>query len=88
MGEARAHLCHLGGAVCAYLLIDDSQQIHEIYGLTIADALGFQPAFGLRPQDFGELIVTALAAGPLLVAIGLVDLFRVPQRRARIHCTR
>ena len=59
----------------AYLLIDDSQQIHETHGLAIADALGFQPAFVLRPRDFGELIVTALAAGPLLGTIGLVYLF-------------
>ena len=71
----RALIYVIWAVLFAYLLIDDSQQIHEIYGLTIADALGFQPAFGLRPQDFGELIVTALAAGPLLVAIGLVYLF-------------
>lgn len=58
-----------------YLLVDDSQQIHETYGVVIADTLGLRPAFGLRAQDFGELIVTALAAMPLFGAISLVYLF-------------
>ena len=66
-----------------HLLIDDSQQIHETYGLAIADAFGFQPAFGLRALDFGELVVTALAAGPLLGAIGLAYLF-APRSEERV----
>ena len=71
----RALIYVIWAVLFVYLLIDDSQQIHETYGLAIADALGFQPAFGLRALDFGELIVTALAAGPLLGTIGLVYLF-------------
>ena len=65
-----------------YLLVDDSQQIHETYGIKIADALGLKPAFGLRARDFGELAVTAIAAVPLFSLISLTYLFgaRTPDR--------
>jgi hypothetical protein len=65
-----------------YLLIDDSQQIHETYGEKIAVALAFKPAFGLRAQDFGELAVTAIAAVPLFSLIAAAYLL-TSQRDAR-----
>lgn len=71
----RAAIYVVWSLLFVYLLVDDSQQIHETYGVVIADALGLRPAFGLRAQDFGELIVTALAAVPLFGAITLIYLF-------------
>jgi hypothetical protein len=52
-------------ALFLYLLVDDSQMIHERLGLWLATTLGLRPAIGLRPEDFGELLVTAGAAAPL-----------------------
>jgi len=43
-----------------YLLIDDSFEIHEKLGQIIAETFNFQPWFGLRAVDFGELIVYAV----------------------------
>lgn len=66
MSLGRRSVVYLAWALLfLYLLIDDSQQIHETYGRKIASALEFQPALGLRAQDFGELAVTAIAAVPL-----------------------
>lgn len=67
-----------------YLLIDDSQQIHERFGEQIANAWQLHPMFGLRARDFGELIVTAIAAVPLALVIGAAYVFS--GRRARIFC--
>lgn len=49
------------GLVFAYLFLDDTFQIHEKVGKYLADNFNFSPAFGLRPQDFGELAVSAVA---------------------------
>ena len=58
-------------ALFAYLLADDSLSIHERVGFAIAQNLEFTPLFGLRPPDFGELLVTAIIAGILLSLIGI-----------------
>lgn len=44
----------------AYLLCDDAIQIHEIVGEAIAQRLALAGAFSLRPEDFGELIVSGI----------------------------
>lgn len=46
-------------AVYLYLLADDSLRIHEQLGGVIKTAFDLRPAYGLRGQDFGELLVTA-----------------------------
>ena len=51
----------------ALIALDDSLRIHEFFGSLIEKGLSLQPAFGLRPQDLGELMVwsalgTAVAA--------------------------
>jgi hypothetical protein len=61
-------------ALFLYLLLDDRLQIHEIVGQRLADAFGFPAAFGLRPQDFGELLVTGVAASVLLGVIAVAYL--------------
>lgn len=47
--------------VFSYILFDDALQIHENFGNRIAAHIDFIPPFGLRPQDIGELAVTATA---------------------------
>jgi hypothetical protein len=68
----RAFLYLGWAALFLYLLLDDSLSIHENGGELVAQALGFSPMIGLRPQDFGELAATAffglLYAGILVVA--------------------
>ena len=54
--------------VFAYLLCDDALSIHQTVGLRLASVFGLTPRFGLRPQDFGELAVTA-AAGTILLGL-------------------
>lgn len=56
-------------AVFGYFLADDFLQLHERYGNLIATRLGFSPPFGLRPQDVGELLVSATAGTSLLVPL-------------------
>jgi len=41
-----------------YLLIDDTLRVHETMGRHIVSYFEYQPAFGLRAQDFGELSVS------------------------------
>ena len=53
-----------------YLLFDDAMQIHEKLGGVIGAHLHLVPFAGLRGQDFGELIVSALAGALLLTLIG------------------
>jgi hypothetical protein len=50
-----------------YFLLDDSMSIHELVGGHIVVWTGLRPAFGLRAQDFGELIVTAAAGFSFLI---------------------
>jgi hypothetical protein len=65
-----------------YFLFDDSTEFHETFGALLSDFFHFQPAFGLRPVDFGELAVSA-AFGLLfliLIAAGFYLSDRVTRR--------
>lgn len=53
-----------------YVLLDDTVQIHEHLGLIISKSLNFLPSFNLRPEDFGELIVSACFGLFFLIFIG------------------
>lgn len=59
-------------SVFAYFLLDDSLRVHERLGRHVAKALDFAPIGGLRLQDYGEAIVSGVAAvvllGPLVLA--------------------
>lgn len=61
----------LWATVFAYLLCDDAIRIHERVGSKIANNFEFDPIFGLRFQDFGELSVTVIAFVLLLTPIGV-----------------
>ena len=53
-----------------YLLLDDSLRIHENFGGYLVRYFGFQPEFGLRAQDFGELSVSILFGALLFLFLG------------------
>ena len=55
-------------AVFAYVLADDALMLHERGGKALARLFDFQPMFGLRFNDWGELLVSAVA-GSLLLAV-------------------
>ncbi|MGM1030775.1 MAG: hypothetical protein ACQEWM_13030 [Actinomycetota bacterium] len=66
----------------AFLLLTDTFGLHERYGRELSEALGLEPAFGLRAQDFGEMIVfvgAALVTIPIALA-GLWLASRVDRR--------
>lgn len=69
----------------AVIVLDDSLMIHEVFGHRLSKALAFEPAFGLQPQDFGELTVWAML-GIVVVAVLAVG-FRFSDRRARATST-
>ena len=55
-----------------YLLLDDALSIHESLGGYVATHMVFAPAIGLRAQDFGELVVSAIAAVFFLTPLALL----------------
>jgi 4-amino-4-deoxy-L-arabinose transferase-like glycosyltransferase len=58
-------------ALFLYFLLDDSLRVHERLGRHVAMALDFQPAWGLRLQDYGEMLVSAFAGLGLFLPLGL-----------------
>jgi hypothetical protein len=52
-----------------YLMLDDSLALHENLGAHLAERLLFQPAYGLRAVDYGELLVYALFGGAFFFTI-------------------
>ncbi len=64
-----------------YLLLDDSLKIHERLGGIISNELGLSPAFKLRAQDFGEIIVSACVGFFFLIFIAIA--YRFGDRMSR-----
>lgn len=64
-----------------YLFIDDSFELHETLGLRLSRKLNFTSAYGLRAQDFGELLVSITAG--LSFAVLLAISYRHGKKRAR-----
>ena len=54
-----------------FMFFDDAAQIHERLGIRVAQVLPLPNTFGLRPQDFGELIVSAALGLGFLSGIAL-----------------
>ena len=54
-----------------YFLFDDSFEFHERFGAFLADFLNFQPRFGLRERDFGELVVSGFFGALFFISIGI-----------------
>jgi hypothetical protein len=59
------------GVVFAFLLMDDAFQIHEHFGKWLAAQYTLPVAFGLRPDDIGELL---FAAGIGVVTFSLIGI--------------
>jgi len=57
-----------------FLLADDALELHERVGGQIAAVMEFEPPFGLRRQDVGELAFVAAIGGAML---GLMSAFYV-----------
>ncbi len=55
--------------VFTYFLLDDGLQLHEKLGAALAEKYQFKELFGLRPQDFGELAITAMAGAVLFIGL-------------------
>lgn len=53
-----------------YFLIDDSLQVHENLGYFLIKYFTLQPGFGLRAQDYGELLVSAFFGIVIFSLIG------------------
>ena len=67
----KQHIIYLSWSLLfIYLLLDDCFQIHEIGGSLLAAYFDFKPMFRLRPQDFGELIVSSVFGFIFLTFIG------------------
>ncbi len=68
----RRHLVLLAWAgFFGFLLIDDALQVHERVGFWLGRRLGLPGVGGLRPDDFGELLVAATAGASLLALLAI-----------------
>lgn len=54
-----------------YVLFDDALSLHENLGLAASNLLAFSGGLGLRPRDWGELLVTGIIGCLLLLPIAL-----------------
>ncbi len=59
----------------SFLLADDALKLHENWGLILSTALEIPPKMGLRPNDWGEILVYLGVGIPILVFIGLTYRF-------------
>ncbi|HEY5761556.1 MAG TPA: hypothetical protein VIU34_37300 [Steroidobacter sp.] len=59
------------GIVFTFLLLDDAFQMHEHFGKWLAAQYSLPVAFGLRPDDIGELLFAAFVGGVTLLLIGI-----------------
>ncbi|GHG11422.1 hypothetical protein ACFSYD_25275 [Paracoccus aerius] len=67
--ETRSRLALFLAALFAFAWLDDSSQYHERMGAILVKNINLPSAFGLRAQDFGELLAWALAT-TLLFLLG------------------
>jgi hypothetical protein len=54
-----------------YFLFDDAYRLHERLGISISEYWNLKEMLNLRPQDYGELIVTAIAGSVIFSCIGV-----------------
>lgn len=69
--------------VFVYVLFDDAISIHENIGHLASNLFAFAAELGLRAQDWGELLVTALAGVVLLTPV--VIAYLRASARERMH---
>ena len=54
-----------------FLMLDDALQLHERIGLWLGRRLGLPAVGGLRPDDFGEILVAGTVGASLLLVLVL-----------------
>ena len=54
-----------------FFLLDDSLSLHELAGELLAEKYNFEPKFGLRAVDFGELGFVAVMGSIILFTMGI-----------------
>ena len=59
--------------VFVFLLIDDASQLHERVGTWLGRTYELPVAFGLRPDDIGELLFAALVGASMLALVGFAS---------------
>ena len=64
--------CWLG--IFSYVFLDDTFQIHERLGAWVSRSFGLAGPFGLRGDDTGEILVSAVAG--VLVCVSLIAAWR------------
>ncbi len=57
------------GIFFVYLLVDDALGVHEKVGKLVSEKFITATPFGVRPQDLGELAISGIAGGILLLLI-------------------
>lgn len=67
--DCRSRTALFLAVLCGFIWLDDAAQYHERVGSALSDAMALDAAFGLRAQDFGELLAWAVAAGLLLALL-------------------
>ncbi len=65
----RAPLYLFWVALFAYLLLDDSLRLHEVWGLRLAEAANLPAVLTLRARDLGELAFSGVSGLILLTAL-------------------
>lgn len=71
------------GVVTGFLLMDDALSLHESLGRIAVASFDLQPAFALRSQDFGELMVVGVIGATLLALVAAMH--RRADAPARAH---
>jgi hypothetical protein len=69
--------------VFVFLLLDDAAQIHERVGTWLGRHYSLPVAFGLRPDDTGEVLFAAMIGASMLALVGLAS-WRGGQQSRRI----
>lgn len=59
--------------VFAFLMLDDAGQIHERVGVWLGRQYALPVAFGLRPDDAGELLFAGMVGVSILALVGLAS---------------
>ncbi len=66
------------------LLLDDALQFHERFAAWVVEKFNIAPAFGLRPQDLGELTYVGIF-GPILLLLLLFTYYYGSKRIRRTY---
>lgn len=72
-GRTRVMLYASWAIVFTFLMVDDAAQIHEHVGAWLGHQYALPVAFGLRPDDAGELLFAGMVGVSMLALVGLAS---------------